>query len=114
MKAEILALLEEGPYRPAELAQWLNEDAVSIVRRLKLLAREGLVERCDRGARVVWRLRSNGHVSPAPARAKSGKALRQPAEPRGSMTIEPGTPPSWWVGLDRAAFGAAAHGQRDR
>lgn len=112
MKDELLALLEEGPRGPSELAAILKADTLTVIRTLKRMKAEGLTWRTDyQDGSSRWSLAgvsAGGLLSKAqpPRPAKATKTLRAPHErpPSAPYTEDR----SWWCGLDRDAFQAEA------
>lgn len=109
MRDEILALLEDGAHRAVELAEWLGQDAVTIVRALKQLAADGLVRRQDDGTTVTWVLTGRMRAPHQEAvQVPRRRTLRQP------QPVSADGSSSWWVGKDREGLKAEIRQQQER
>lgn len=103
MRAELLALLEDGAHTAAELADWLKGDRLQVIHELKAMRTEGLVWRHDSKDGATWSL--TGVLAPT---TQPAKELRQPHERPEHVTLSPEQQSSWWVGLSRDELSKAA------
>lgn len=104
MRDDILALLEEGPTQPGEIAHWLNADTLTVIRELRALERLGVTKRQDDGTTVRWTL-TGKPLPPVPVRKP--RKLREDA-PAADAPVAKDADPAWWVGKSREEFSAIA------
>lgn len=109
-REDLVALLEECPHSPRELAAWIPADPLTITRELRALEQLGVVARQDGGsAGIRWVLTG----TPLPPETLTGrrapKALRQP---KASVDTS-GAAPSWWCDAGREEFSERARQEFD-
>jgi hypothetical protein len=105
-RGDVLAVLEAGPQSTGELARWLHQPGPVVHAALVAMSQDQLVVRSRRTR--AWALPET--IPPAEravliVRTCSRKPLRQPTAP---ASVPADIAPSWWVGLGRSAFDAAA------
>lgn len=118
MRAELLALLEDGPHQAGELASWLNEDKLAVIRTLKALKADGHTWRTDRpDGTTWWSLAGTAalHVGASQPEKplKSRKKLQQLDEHPKRILVPTDSPPSWWCALSREEFSAQVKRRAD-
>jgi hypothetical protein len=111
LAAKILALVEPGPKRTAEIAAALDIATSTAILHLKPMLRDGRLEKIGGGPQQAWCLPSFPRQTFYPTAKSQRPGTRQPHERPPSAKIAKDRPPSWWVGLSREQLEATA---RDR